>query len=321
MQPTSPIPLVHSLAQEPIPRPNDPSATTPITNQNPISVHLMVTRFHVRFNRPTERLNFHVSSISQLPKSYTTAFNDPNWKNTMNDEYNSLIKNNTWTLVSRPTDANIVRCMWLFHHKYLADDTLSHYKDCLVANESVQLEGVDETFSLVVKPHTIQAVLKLGSFNYLMGISVTRDSSGMFLSQCKYATEILERTYMVSCNSNRTPVDTEFKLRDDGDPVFDLTLYRSLAASLQYLTFTHPDISYTVQQTMGYSCFHPLLHHWFAYSDADLAGFPITRRSISEAKYLRVANAVAEFCGCGIYSEFRTSLIVQCPTAPTADEC
>nr|GEV71004.1 putative reverse transcriptase domain-containing protein [Tanacetum cinerariifolium] len=73
---------------------------------------------------------------------------------------------------------------------------------------------------------------------------------GMFLSQCKYATDILERAYMVSCNSNRTPVDTESKLRDDGDPVSDLTLYRSLSASLQYLTFTHPDISYAVQQNL-----------------------------------------------------------------------
>ncbi|GKF32226.1 ribonuclease H-like domain-containing protein, partial [Tanacetum coccineum] len=82
----------------------------------------------------------------------------------------------------------------------------------------------------------------------------------MFLSQRKYATEILERAGIVCCNSSRTPVDTESKLGDDGDP----TLYQSLADLV-------------------------------AYSDADWAGCPTTRRSTSEAEYRGVAN-VAETC-------------------------
>ncbi|GKG48716.1 ribonuclease H-like domain-containing protein, partial [Tanacetum coccineum] len=51
----------------------------------------------------------------------------------------------------------------------------------------------------------------------------------MFLSQKKYAVEILERTHMVNCNPSRTPIDTESKLGIDGDPVSHQTLYRSLA--------------------------------------------------------------------------------------------
>ncbi|GJY74426.1 ribonuclease H-like domain-containing protein, partial [Tanacetum coccineum] len=57
---------------------------------------------------------------------------------------------------------------------------------------------------------------------------------------------------MVGCNSSRTPVDTESKLGDGGTPVVDPTLYRSLAGSLQYLTFTRPDITYAVQQVCLY---------------------------------------------------------------------
>ncbi|GJX23995.1 ribonuclease H-like domain-containing protein [Tanacetum coccineum] len=137
----------------------------PLVNPNPNSVHPMVTRFRVGTNRPTERLNLHVSSVSPLPKSYRDAFSDPNWQNAMRDEYHALIKNKTWTLVPRPPDTNIVRCMWLFRHKYLADGTLSRYKARLVANGSTQLEGVDvdETFSPVVKPGTIRTVLSLAA--------------------------------------------------------------------------------------------------------------------------------------------------------------
>ncbi|GKF92267.1 ribonuclease H-like domain-containing protein, partial [Tanacetum coccineum] len=53
---------------------------------------------------------------------------------------------------------------------------------------------------------------------------------------------------MGTCNSTRTPVDTESKLGSDGDPVSDPTLYRSLASGLQYLTFTRLNISYAVEQ-------------------------------------------------------------------------
>nr|GEZ59750.1 ribonuclease H-like domain-containing protein [Tanacetum cinerariifolium] len=51
----------------------------------------------------------------------------------------------------------------------------------------------------------------------------------MFLSQRKYAAEILERSHMVHCYPSRTLVDTESKLRADGYPDSDLTLYRSVA--------------------------------------------------------------------------------------------
>lgn len=57
---------------------------------------------------------------------------------------------------------------------------------------------------------------------------------------------------MVGCNPYRTPVDIESKLGDDGDPVFNPKLYRSLAGSLQYLTFTRPDITYAIQQVCLY---------------------------------------------------------------------
>ncbi|KAL8128533.1 hypothetical protein V2J09_017688 [Rumex salicifolius] len=92
-------------------------------------------------------------------------------------------------------------------------------------------------------------MIDLGPLHYFLGISVTRTASGLHLSQEKYARDILDRAAMLSCNPCKTPVDTNSKLASDaGDPVSDPTSYRSIAGSLQYLTFTRPDISYAVQQ-------------------------------------------------------------------------
>nr|GFC85884.1 ribonuclease H-like domain-containing protein [Tanacetum cinerariifolium] len=77
--------------------------------------------------------------------------------------------------------------------------------------------------------HQEFAMTDLGLLNYFLVISVTRDSSGLFLSQEKYAVEILNRAHMVNCNPSQTPIDTESKLGSDGDMVVDPTLYRSLA--------------------------------------------------------------------------------------------
>ena len=87
----------------------------------------------------------------------------------------------------------------------------------------------------------------VGPLSYFLGISVTRTSSHMLLSQQKYAQEILERADMSSCKPVATPVDTNSKLcTDAGPPVSDPTHYRSLAGALQYLTFTRRDIAYAV---------------------------------------------------------------------------
>ncbi|KAI3788129.1 hypothetical protein L2E82_00811 [Cichorium intybus] len=150
------------------------------------------------------------------------------------------------------------------------------------------------------------AMTDLGALSYFLGISATRDSISLFLSQRKYALEILERANMSSCNPCRTPADPQSKLDNTGPPVADPTLFHSLAGGLQYLTFTRPDISYVVQQiclfmhdprephlhalkrilryirgTLDYGLqLHPsTTTGLIAYSNADWGGCPVSRRS------------------------------------------
>jgi histone deacetylase 1/2 len=56
------------------------------------------------------------------------------------------------------------------------------------------------------------AMTDIGDLHYFLGIVVSHTSSGMFLSQQKYAAEILDRDGMSSSMSSSTPVDTVPKI-------------------------------------------------------------------------------------------------------------
>ena len=91
------------------------------------------------------------------------------------------------------------------------------------------------------------AMKYFGPLSYFLGIVVTQHASGLFLSQKKYAEEIIDGAGMTSCKSTPTPVDRKAKLSASSDsPCEDPTLYRSLAGALQCLTFMRPDVSYVV---------------------------------------------------------------------------
>lgn len=192
------------------------------------------------------------------------------------------------------------------------------------------------------------AVKDMGPIHYFLGVEVKRTKEGFFLSQSSYALDILERAGMVDCKLVATPAESKAKpSRDDSDTLKDPSWYRSMAGALQYLTLTRPDIAYAVQQ----ACLHmhaPTVCHGAllkcilryikgtsslglhlcatsttsitAYTDADWAGCPDTRRSTSgfaiflgdalvswsskrqttvsrssaEAEYRGVTNAVSE---------------------------
>ena len=79
----------------------------------------------------------------------------------MQNEYDALMRNRTWSLVDCPTNINIVGCKWIYRIKRKLDGTLERHKACLVAQRYSQEEGINyfETFSPVIKPTTIRLVL------------------------------------------------------------------------------------------------------------------------------------------------------------------
>lgn len=85
------------------------------------------------------------------------------WERAVKDEYDSLLKNNTWSLVdlNREKCPKLVDNKWVFKVKFSANGSVQRYKARLVARGFNQEYGVDyeETFSPVVKYTSIRVLL------------------------------------------------------------------------------------------------------------------------------------------------------------------
>jgi len=150
---------------------------------------------------------------------------------------------------------------------------------------------------------------ELGNLHYFLGLEVHSTSKGVFLHQHKYATYLISMAGLQSANPVDTPLEVNVKYyRDDGNILPDPLLYRQLVGSLNYLTINHLDISFVVQQVIQFMHSPRHLHlaairriilylkgnshrgllfsignspKLSAYSDADWAGCPDTRRSVT----------------------------------------
>ncbi|KAI0488020.1 hypothetical protein KFK09_027843 [Dendrobium nobile] len=89
------------------------------------------------------------------------------------------------------------------------------------------------------------ALKQLGQISLFLGIQVIQSSNGYFLTQQHYASKILHDAGYDECKPAPTPVaPAPRQAQSTSSPFHDLTLYRKLAGSLQYLSITRPDIAF-----------------------------------------------------------------------------
>nr|GEY40484.1 ribonuclease H-like domain-containing protein [Tanacetum cinerariifolium] len=212
----------------------------------------MITRSQRGIVKPIERLSLHTSSVSLIPKSHFLVLKDPNWCNAMYDEYNALVKTGS-------------QFAYLLIY---VDDII------LTASSPVLLQQIIDFL------HKEFDMTDLGALNYFLGIFVVRHPTGLFLSQKKYALQLLEHAHMANCNPSRTPVDTDSKL-DLSYAVQQVCLYMHDPREPHFAALKR--ILRYVQGTLelGLHLYASVTTSLVGYTDADSVGCPSTRRSTS----------------------------------------
>ena len=87
----------------------------------------------------------------------------------------------------------------------------------------------------------------LGHLKYFLGIEVSQSDKGIFLSQIKYALDLLHETGMSGCQPADTPIKEGLKFCVETNQVpVDKGRYQRLVGRLMYLAHTRPDLAYAL---------------------------------------------------------------------------
>ncbi|GJP53599.1 hypothetical protein CLOM_g12753 [Closterium sp. NIES-68] len=128
------------------------------------------------------------------PKTREEALNGPNgekWKASEDEEFGSLIENETWDLCDLPPGKKAITSKMIYRHKYGPEGELTRYKSRLVARGFQQTKGKDynEVFAPVGKGTTLRVLLAIAA---LLGWKIRQmDIVTAFLNGI-----ILEEVYM-----------------------------------------------------------------------------------------------------------------------------
>ncbi|CAH9103060.1 unnamed protein product [Cuscuta epithymum] len=149
----------------------------------------------------------------------------------------------------------------------------------------------------------------LGPLKYFLGIEVARSQTGLFLTQRKYALDIISEVGLLGAKPASFPIEQNHTLASaTGSFLQDPEPYRRLMGRLIYLAVTRPDLTYSVH-ILSQFIQAPRQEHWDAalrivrylkgspgqgillradsdltlrgWCDSDWAACPLTRRSIS----------------------------------------
>ena len=110
--------------------------------------------------RSPEQTHLALLSIIE-PNCFEEANKDEFWNKAMDEELDQIEKNDTWELVQRTKNKNVIGTKWVFRNKLNEDGQVTRNKARLVCKGYAQIEGIDfeETYAPVARMEAIRLLL------------------------------------------------------------------------------------------------------------------------------------------------------------------
>ncbi|CAJ2663478.1 unnamed protein product [Trifolium pratense] len=119
----------------------------------------------------------------------------------------------------------------------------------LVYVDDIIVTGDNEEEQQMLSQHLAKEfeIKTLGKLKYFLGIEVAHSKKGIFISQQKYITDLLQETGKTACKPACTPIDPNIKLGNaEEDVAVNKERYQRLVGKLIYLSHTRPDVAFAV---------------------------------------------------------------------------
>jgi hypothetical protein len=116
-----------------------------------------------RLKRFSSYAAYMTNLLDEEPTTFEEAVQKGQWKESMKEEHQSIIKNEVWEIVPRHKEKYVVTSKWVYKIKHAADGSVDKYKARFVARGLSQKEGeyCEETFALVARYTSIRAIISL----------------------------------------------------------------------------------------------------------------------------------------------------------------
>ena len=93
----------------------------------------------MRESRAPERIGSYLAMVTSITNSEPTTFEQEAdqqvWRDAMQEEYDSIMRNDVWEVVPRPEGNSVVTSRWLYKIKYAANGSIEKCKACFVARQ------------------------------------------------------------------------------------------------------------------------------------------------------------------------------------------
>eukprot|EP00253_Pinus_taeda_P019634 PITA_19634 len=188
------------------------------------------------------------------PSSFEEAMEEPAWVDSMVEEYDSIVRNSAWEIFPRPEGKSVV------------DDLILMGDEMLILSCKEDLAREFE-------------MKDLGLLHYFLGLEIWQRSDGLFVSQGKYAREILEKFKMHGWQPVDTPLLGGWRKED----ATSAELSQAMVKPTKLFWKVGKHVLHYLKGTSGYGLWYRQEDEvkLCGFTDADWAGSPTDRKRTS----------------------------------------